>query len=64
MNNYLSTRIWAETVKKLRIIAAVKGKKIVETLDDLVDAEMERMRESGELNEVMGGEKDGKPSNL
>jgi hypothetical protein len=41
-----STRIWTRTVRKLRLIAALSGERIVAVLDRLADAELARLRES------------------
>jgi hypothetical protein len=43
---YTSTRIWTRTVRKLRLIAALTGERIVRVLDRLADAELARLRQS------------------
>ncbi|HEV2460112.1 MAG TPA: hypothetical protein VGS80_17280 [Ktedonobacterales bacterium] len=43
--SYTSTRIWTRTVRKLRLIAALTGERIVAVLDRLVDAELNRLRQ-------------------
>jgi hypothetical protein len=43
---YTSTRIWTRTVRKLRLIAALTGERIVAVLDRLADAELARLRQS------------------
>jgi hypothetical protein len=40
---YVNVRAWKQTHKKLRIIAAHKDEKIVETLDRLVTEELRRI---------------------
>jgi hypothetical protein len=44
--SYSSTRIWTRTVRKLRLIAALTGERIVTVLDRLADAELARLRQS------------------
>ena len=44
--SYTSTRIWTRTVRKLRLIAALTGERIVAVLDRLADAELARLRQS------------------
>jgi hypothetical protein len=44
--SYTSTRIWTRTVRKLRLIAALTGERIVQVLDRLADAELDRLRQS------------------
>jgi hypothetical protein len=44
--SYTSTRIWTRTVRKLRLVAALTGERIVQVLDRLVDAELARLRQS------------------
>jgi hypothetical protein len=41
---YSSTRIWTRTIKKLRLIAALTGERIVQVLDRLADHELARLR--------------------
>jgi hypothetical protein len=41
---YSSTRIWTRTIKKLRLIAALTGERIVQVLDRLADQELARLR--------------------
>jgi hypothetical protein len=43
---YTSTRIWTRTVRKLRLIAALTGERMVQVLDRLADAELARLRQS------------------
>ncbi len=43
---YTSTRIWTRTIRKLRLIAALTGERIVQVLDRLADAELARLRQS------------------
>jgi hypothetical protein len=43
--SYTSTRIWTRTVRKLRLIAALTGERIVAVLDRLADAELVRLRQ-------------------
>jgi hypothetical protein len=44
--SYTSTRIWTRTVRKLRLIAALTGERIVAVLDRLADAELARLRQT------------------
>ena len=44
--SYTSTRIWTRTVRKLRLIAALTGERMVHVLDRLADAELARLRQS------------------
>jgi hypothetical protein len=44
--DYQTTRIWTRTLKKLRLIAALTGERIVQVLDRLADAELNRLRQS------------------
>ncbi len=44
--DYQTTRIWTRTLKKLRLIAALTGERIVQVLDRLADAELHRLRQS------------------
>lgn len=46
--SYTSTRIWTRTVRKLRLIAALTGERIVAVLDRLADAELARLRQSSQ----------------
>ncbi len=44
--SYTSTRIWTRTVRKLRLISALTGERIVAVLDRLAGAELARLRQS------------------
>jgi hypothetical protein len=44
MEKYKTTRIWAHTLSKLRLIAAMTNTSIVKTLDRLADEELKRLR--------------------
>jgi len=46
MLDYQTTRIWKRTLKKLRLIAALTGERIVQVLDRLANAELNRLRQS------------------
>ncbi len=43
-SDYSSTRIWTRTLKKLRLIAALTGERIVQVLDRLAEQELVRLR--------------------
>ena len=43
---YQTTRIWTRTLKKLRLIAALTGERMVQLLDRLADGELQRLRQS------------------
>lgn len=42
-DKYKTIRIWPETVKALRLLAALSDERMVQVLDRLVRAELERM---------------------
>jgi hypothetical protein len=42
--DYQTTRIWTRTLKKLRLIAAFTGERMVQVLDRLAEAELDRLR--------------------
>jgi hypothetical protein len=44
-DDYLTTRIWKTTHSRLRIIAALTDKSVVETLDRLSKEELERIQQ-------------------
>lgn len=58
--SYTSTRIWTRTVRKLRLIAALTGERIVQVLDRLADAELARLRQS----EQHGNDRNDTPQDL
>jgi hypothetical protein len=43
MEPYKTTRIWAKTLAKLRLIAALTGTSIVRVIDRLASEELERI---------------------
>jgi hypothetical protein len=45
MKPYQTTRIWTETLRKLRLIAALSGETMVVVLDRLASDELQRIRE-------------------
>lgn len=45
MKNYKTTRIWAQTLHKLRLIAAMTNTSIVRVIDRLADEELKRLKE-------------------
>jgi hypothetical protein len=49
MEKYKTTRIWAQTLSKLRLIAALTNTSIVKVIDRLADEELKRLKE-GELS--------------
>jgi hypothetical protein len=42
---YQTTRIWKRTLRKLRLIAALTGERIVQVLDRLADQELRRVQQ-------------------
>lgn len=46
-HTYGTTRIWEETLRNLRLVAALTGERMVEVLHRLVLAELERIRDKG-----------------
>jgi hypothetical protein len=44
METYKTTRIWAYTLSKLRLIAALTNTSIVKTIDRLADEEVKRLK--------------------
>jgi hypothetical protein len=45
MEKYKTTRIWAHTLSKLRLIAAMTNTSIVKVIDRLADEELKRLQE-------------------
>jgi len=45
MGEYLNTRIWKQTLHKLRFIAALTDSSIVAVMDRLADEELKRLKE-------------------
>jgi len=43
-DKYKTIRIWPDTVKALRLLAALTGERMVQVLDRLVRAELERVQ--------------------
>ena len=54
---YGTTRIWKRTLRKLRLIAALTGKTIVQVLDRLADRELERVQQDTSDDQPQEGEK-------
>ncbi len=48
MEKYKTTRIWAHTLSKLRMIAAITNTSIVKVIDRLADEELKRLKEKGQ----------------
>jgi hypothetical protein len=46
METYKTTRIWAQTLSKLRLIAALSNTSMVKVLDRLADEEVKRLKEA------------------
>ena len=46
---YKTTRIWAKTLKKLKLISAVREMSIVRVLDRIADEELERLQAAGKM---------------
>ena len=44
MPDYETTRIWSETLRKLRVISALNGESMVQLLDRLATAELARFK--------------------
>jgi hypothetical protein len=51
MEKYKTTRIWAQTLHKLRLIAAMTNTSIVKVLDRLADEELSRLKEQEKRQE-------------
>ena len=45
-HKYVTMRVWDETRKMLRLIAAMKDKSIIEVLHELASQELARLRET------------------
>jgi hypothetical protein len=45
MEKYKTTRIWAHTLSKLRLIAALTNSSIVKVIDRLAEEELKRLKE-------------------
>ncbi len=45
MEKYKTTRIWGQTLHKLRLIAALTQSTIVRVIDRLADEELKRLQE-------------------
>jgi len=52
MKDYLTIRIWKQTVKSLRFIRAFTGESMVEILDRIVSLELKRVERGSEGVEV------------
>jgi len=48
MEKYQTTRVWTQTLRKLRLIAAMTNTSIVKTLDRLADEELKRLKKTGQ----------------
>lgn len=51
---YKTARIWAVTLRKLRLLAALTGESMVEALERIVEAELERAKALGGGNVSQG----------
>ncbi|MFL5693924.1 MAG: hypothetical protein ACJ795_19195 [Ktedonobacteraceae bacterium] len=51
MEPYKTTRIWARTLSKLRLIAAMTNTSIVKVIDRLADEELQRLKEKEQRQE-------------
>jgi hypothetical protein len=45
MGPYRTTRIWEQTLRKLRLIAALTNSSMVQVIDRLADEELKRLKE-------------------
>jgi hypothetical protein len=54
--DYQTTRIWTRTLKKLRLIAALTGERIVQILDRLAEQELARVKGEVDATEHLGSE--------
>lgn len=43
MNQFITTKIWKKTLKKLKMLSAIKGKSMVLVLDELVSASLNEL---------------------
>ncbi len=49
---YRTTRIWTETLRKLRLIAALTGESIVKAIDRLAEQELQRLQNQDKKHET------------
>jgi hypothetical protein len=54
METYKTTRIWAKTLTKLRLIAALTGTSIVRLLERLATEELSRLEAQKQANQDLG----------
>lgn len=52
MNAYKTTRIWVKTLQNLKRVAAETGETVVSLIDRLAEAEVRRVRNSGESGQI------------
>lgn len=50
MSKYANIRILRETLRKLRIVAALQNKSMLQALDDLVSQELKRLQQREDRN--------------
>lgn len=43
----ITTKVWTTTLKKLRVVASLRGERLVQLLDRLADDELVRLRADG-----------------
>jgi len=49
--DYQTIRIWTRTLKKLRLVAALRGERMVQVLDRIVQQELARVQHEADAEE-------------
>jgi|GEM_PF-6800294 len=49
--DYQTIRIWTRTLKKLRLVAALRGERMVQVLDRIVQEELARVHHEADAEE-------------
>jgi len=52
---YQTIRIWTRTLKNLRLVAALRGERMVQVLDRIVRQELERMQRESDAERRSDG---------
>ena len=50
--DYQTIRIWTRTLKKLRLVAALRGERMVQVLDRIVQQEWARVQHEADAEEL------------
>jgi hypothetical protein len=51
-SDYQTIRIWTRTLKKLRLVAALRGERMVQILDRIVQQELARVQHEANTDEL------------